>query len=103
MLGNNGIVTKMSSSPYARFEPHPVKRGWGDLECDPDEGGQTSYYQGEVTGITQVVKLMHNLAAGRAPTEGLEHIPKDQRIFEFDDPEPFASRLRRLGRGLLHL
>ncbi len=68
-----------------------------------DEGGPTSYYHGEVTGITQVIKLQHNLAAGRSPTEGLEHIPREERIFDFDDPEPWASRIRRIGRGLFQL
>ena len=82
------------------IEGYPFKKSWGDLECDPDEGGQTSYYQGEVTGITQVVKLQHNLAAGRPPTEGLEHIPESERIFDFDDPEPWPSRIRRIGRSL---
>lgn len=73
----------------------------GELKCDDDEGGQTSYYSGEVTGITQVVKLMHNQAAGRKPTEDLEHILKSERIFDFDDPEPWSSRIRRIGRNLL--
>lgn len=74
-----------------------------DFSLDGERSGQTSYYRGEVTGITQIIKLQHNLAAGRAPTEGLEHIPKAQRIFEFDDPKPSTSRLRKLGRGLFHL
>ncbi len=64
------------------------------------EGGPTSYYLGEVTGIAQVVKLMHNQAAGRRLIEGLGHIPKSERIFDFDDPEPWILRIRRIGRSL---
>ena len=63
-------------------------------------GGRMSYYSGEVTGITQVVKLQHNLAAGRPLKQGLEHIPKEERLFDFGDPAPWSSRIRKIGRSL---
>jgi hypothetical protein len=54
------------------------------LGPEDDEGGPTSYYSGEVTGITQVLQLMHNIAAGRDQDEGLRNVPKSERIFHFD-------------------
>jgi hypothetical protein len=55
------------------------------LGPEDDSGGPTSYYNGEVTGITQVLQVMHNAAAGKKLAEGLEDLPRDQRLFDIEE------------------
>lgn len=84
---NGGGTLLLEPEPELTLREEPEPDEWPltatTLGPDDDEGGPTSYYRGEVDGITQVLRLMHNIAAGRKPDAGFKDVPKRERVFEF--------------------